>query len=46
MSEEKISKSIENLGRALERLKEAVQESDDNQFIVDATMTRVLGYKC
>ena len=39
MSAEKVRQSMENLGRALERLNEALQE-ECNEFMIDATIQR------
>ena len=40
MSGDKISQSLRNLGAALERLREALQEPETNTLVVDATIQR------
>jgi nucleotidyltransferase substrate binding protein (TIGR01987 family) len=40
MSEEKIQQSLTNLGRALTRLKEALDEPEANSLIIDGTIQR------
>ena len=40
MSEEKIQQSVTNLGRALTRLEEALNEPDTNSLVIDGTIQR------
>ena len=40
MSEEKIQQSLTNLGRALARLQEALNEPDSNSLVIDGTIQR------
>jgi len=40
MSREKLRNSLENLGRAVARLEEAVKQPDDNPLLVDGTIQR------
>lgn len=40
MSEIKVKQSLENLGKALARLKEGVTEAKDNRLMIDGTIQR------
>lgn len=40
MSDIKAQQSLDNLGRALQRLREALEETKENSLIIDGTIQR------
>lgn len=40
LNDRKVNQSLENLGKAIQRLREALQESSENSLIVDGTIQR------